>query len=313
MARKGRGAPAVHRAVHGWIIVDKPAGMTSTAVSNRVRRLAGGAKCGHGGTLDPLATGVLPLALGEATKTVAYAMDADKTYRFRLRWGEARDSDDADGAVVETSDVRPDRAAIEAALPEFEGEIEQVPPAYSAIKIGGERAYDLARANQPVALQPRIVRIDRFTLLDRVDRDHADFEVVCGKGAYMRSLARDLARRLGTVGHVARLRRTRVGAFTEDRAIPLESLEAQGHIAPDSPHLLPVETALADIPALAMTESEAAMLRRGQAVALFSAVDLARIGDLADGAAVRAMSGGRLVALARYEGGRVHPVRVLNL
>ncbi len=310
MARRGRYKKAPK--IDGWLVVDKPAGMTSTAVTNRVRRLAGGAKCGHGGTLDPLATGVLPIAFGEATKTVAYAMDADKAYRFRLRWGEARDTDDADGAVVATSEVRPDRGAIEAVLPEFVGHIEQVPPAYSAIKVDGERAYDLARADRPVELKPRIVRVASIVLADLPDRDHADFEVVCGKGTYMRSLARDLARRLGTVGHVAALRRTRVGAFTEDRAIALESLEALGHIAPDTANLLPVETALDDIPALAMTGSEAASLRRGQAVALFGAADLARIDHLADGATVRATSGGRLVALARFEGGRVHPVRVLN-
>ena len=309
MGRNRRDVPDIS----GWIAVDKPAGITSTTVSNRVRRLAGGAKCGHGGTLDPLATGVLPIALGEATKTVAFAMDAEKSYRFRLRWGEERDTDDADGAVVATSAHRPDAADILAALPEFTGAIEQVPPAYSAIKVQGERAYALARQDRPVVLAPRTVTIRRFALAEIVDRDSADFEVVSGKGAYMRSLARDLARRLGSVGHVSRLRRTAVGGFTEGRSISLESLEALGHIGPDCPYLLPVETALDDIPALALTGSEAASLRRGQTVALFQAADLIRIGHLAEGATVRAQTGGRLVALARFEGGRVHPVRVMNL
>ena len=309
MARRRPTGPEIS----GWVVVDKPGGMTSTTVSNRVRRLAGDAKCGHGGTLDPLATGVLPIALGEATKTVAFAMDSEKSYRFRLRWGEERDTDDADGAVAATSDHRPGIPEILAALPEFTGDIEQVPPVYSAIKVQGERAYALARQDKPVLLAPRTVSIRRFSLAGIVDADAADFEVVCGKGAYMRSLARDLARRLGTVGHVARLRRTAVGAFTEARSIALESLEALGHIGPDCPYLLPVETALDDIPALALTGSEAASLRRGQTVALFQASDLVRIGHLADGATVRAQMGGRLVALARFEGGRVHPVRVMNL
>ena len=308
MRRNRRDGPEIN----GWLAVDKPAGMTSTTVSNRIRRLAGNAKCGHGGTLDPLATGVLPIALGSATKTVSFAMDAEKSYRFGLRWGEERDTDDADGAVTATSDYRPDRAAIVAALPAFTGLVEQIPPAYSAIKVAGERAYKLARESRPVELSPRVVSIRRFELLEMVDRDTALFEVVSGKGAYMRSLARDLARRLGTVGHVCELRRTRVGAFSEARAVPLESLEALGHIAPDCPYLLPVETVLADIPALALTGSEAASLRRGQTVALFQATDLDRIGHLADGATVRAESGGRVVALARFEGGRVHPMRVMN-
>ena len=308
MARRRHQEPDIS----GWLAVDKPAGITSTTVSNRIRRLTGGAKCGHGGTLDPLATGILPIALGQATKTVSFAMDSEKSYRFRLRWGEARDTDDAEGAVTATSDSRPDREAIQAALSGFTGEIQQVPPAYSAIKVDGERAYKLAREATPVELRPRPIWIRRFDLVELVDADHADFEVVSGKGAYMRSLARDLALALGTVGHIARLRRLCVGAFTEARAISLETLEALGHIGPDCPYLLPVETALADIPALALSGSEAVSLRRGQAVAFFRAADLARIGHLAEGTTVRAESDGHLVALARYEGGRVHPIRVMN-
>lgn len=309
MGRRRR-APAPP--IAGWIVVDKPAGITSTTVCNRIRRLAGDPKTGHGGTLDPLATGVLPIALGEATKTVSYAMDGEKSYRFRLRWGAATETDDAEGAVTETSDVRPSEEQIRDALPRFIGLIQQVPPIYSAIKIAGRRAYDLARDGQAFELEARPTLIHDFRLVSIVDRDHADFEVDCGKGSYMRSLARDLALATGTVGHIADLRRTRVGPFTEAGAIPLASLEALGHIAPDCEYLLPVETALADIPALAVSGSEAASLRQGQAVSLFRTTDLGRIGDLADGATVRATIDGTTVALARIEAGRVQPVRVIN-
>ncbi|MSO75441.1 MAG: tRNA pseudouridine(55) synthase TruB [Alphaproteobacteria bacterium] len=307
--RPRRNAPKLN----GWLIVDKPAGMTSTAVVNRVRALTQGAKAGHAGTLDPLATGVLPVAFGEATKTVAYAMDGLKTYQFRVRWGEARATDDADGAVSETCEARPEAAAIRQALGAFQGVIAQVPPAYSAIKVAGERAYDLARADRPAILAARPVTIHRFDLVAIVDRDHADFEVVAGKGAYMRSLARDLARALGTCGHIAVLRRTAVGAFRECDAILIETLGGAGEDTGVAHKLLPVETALADIPALAVTGSEAAHLRSGEAVHLFRTMDLDRIRDLADGAMVCAKAGNKPVALARLEGGRLHPVRILNL
>ena len=310
-ARKWRADAAP--AVSGWLVIDKPAGMTSTAVVNRVRYLANGVKTGHAGTLDPLATGVLPIALGEATKTVAYAVEGTKTYRFTVRWGEARNTDDADGEVTEASDRRPSEPEIRRALKAFIGEIDQIPPVFSAVKVAGERAYKLARADKEVRLEPRRVQIHRFELVEIVDADHANFEVECGKGAYMRSLARDLASALDTVGHIAVLRRTAVGGFTEADAISLDNLEALGHISPLLEHLLSVQTALDDIPALAMTGSEAARLRRGQAVPMFRTTDLARIGDIADGATVCAMADGKLVALARLEGGKVHPVRVLNL
>jgi tRNA pseudouridine55 synthase len=299
--------------LNGWLIVDKPAGMTSTAVVNRLRALTEGAKAGHAGTLDPLATGVLPIAFGEATKTVAYAMDGLKTYRFRIRWGEARATDDAEGAVTATSEARPDASAIERALPAFRGVIDQVPPDYSAIKVAGQRAYDLARADRPVVLEARPVTIYRFDLVQIVDPDHADFEVVGGKGAYMRSLARDLARALGTEGHIAMLRRTQVGAFLECDAITLDSLGAAGEATGVAHKLLPVETALADIPALAITGGEAAHLRSGEAVHLFRTMDLERIRDLKEGQMVCAKTGLKPVALVRLEGGRIHPVRVLNL
>jgi tRNA pseudouridine55 synthase len=308
MARKRRGLP-----IHGWLAIDKPAGMTSAQVVAAVRRITGAAKAGHGGTLDPMATGVLPIALGEATKTVPYAMAGRKRYRFTLRWGEARSTDDAEGSVTATSPARPTEAEIRQALPRFTGLIEQVPPAFSAIRVAGARAYDLARAGQAVELGPRSVAIDRFELVELVDADHAVFEVECGKGAYMRSLARDLAVALGTVGHIAALRRTAVGSFTEGRAISLESLGTLGHSAAALGHLLPVETALDDIPALALTDTEANRLRCGQSVGLLRRQDLERIGHLESGSLICAKAGGKPVALARFEAGDLRPVRILNL
>jgi tRNA pseudouridine55 synthase len=312
MARKRRGTP-----IHGWLIIDKPAGRTSAQVVAAVRRITGAAKAGHGGTLDPLATGVLPIALGEATKTVSYVMDGAKAYRFTLRFGEARTTDDAEGPVTETSPVRPTDDEIRAVLPRFIGLIQQVPPAFSALKVDGVRAYDLARADEIVELAPRPVRIDSLELCGRptqaADLDHAEFLVRSGKGAYMRSLARDIARALGTVGHVAQLRRVAVGPFTEAQAISLETLETLGHSLAASGQLLTVETALDDIPALALTEAEARRLRCGQAVGLISRMDLERVAHLESGAVVCAMADGKPVALARFEAGDLRPVRVLNL
>ncbi|MEQ8193257.1 MAG: tRNA pseudouridine(55) synthase TruB [Rhodospirillales bacterium] len=307
MARKRRGVP-----IHGWLIIDKPPGMTSNAVVGAVRRLTNAAKVGHGGTLDPLATGVLPIALGEATKTVAYVMDALKTYRFTVRWGEARDTDDAEGALTATSPVRPDRAAIEAALTSFRGAIEQVPPRYSAIKVEGRRAYDLARADEAVELAARTIRIERFELAGMPDPDHAVFEVTSGKGAYMRSLARDLAEHLGTCGHIAVLRRLAVGRFDEKGAISLDNLEKLGHSAPPSDLLMPIETALADIPALALTEEEARRLRLGQPVSVLPVAKRTPLHDVPKDSVLCAMTAGKLVAMARIQGGEIRPVRVLN-
>jgi tRNA pseudouridine55 synthase len=307
VARKRRG-----RAINGWLIIDKPAGMTSARVVGKVRHLLDAAKAGHAGSLDPLATGVLPIALGEATKTVSYVMDGAKAYRFTVRWGESRDTDDADGAVTGTSDERPDEAEIRAALAAFQGEIIQVPPVYSAIKVDGKRAYALARADEAPELEARTVRIDRFELADLPDPDHASFLVECGKGTYMRGLARDLAASLGTLGHVTQLRRVAVGPFMEKHAISLENLAALGHSAAQSDCLHPVETALDDIPALAMTESEAGRLRRGQPVPVLRTANRERIRDLADGCVLCALTDGRLVAFTRLEGNQVFPVRVLN-
>jgi tRNA pseudouridine55 synthase len=313
MGRKRKGEP-----IDGWVVIDKPLGVSAAGAVNTVRRTLNAAKAGHAGTLDPLATGVLPIALGEATKTITYLVEATKGYRFTLRWGQATATDDAEGEVIEESDARPDEAAIEAALPRFIGTIDQIPPAYSAVKVEGKRAYAIARGAKARGggeipdLKPRPVRIDEISLIRVIDRDHAEFLVSCGKGTYMRALARDIARALGTVGHVVKLRRTRVGPFTEDQAISLEDFAALGHSAAASGHLLPVETVLDDIPALAMTESEVDRLRRGQPVPVIRTVNRERIRDLADGTILCAVKDGKLIAYTRLDGRLVHPVRVLN-
>jgi tRNA pseudouridine55 synthase len=300
------------RPLNGWLVVDKPPGMTSTDVVNRVRRGFDAQKAGHGGTLDPLATGVLPVAFGHATKTVPYVMDGTKLYRFTLRLGDARDTDDADGQTVATSDARPTDAQIAAALPAFLGDIMQIPPAYSAIKVAGERAYDMAREGRAPVLEPRPARVDRFALVERPDADTAIFEVQSGKGVYMRSLARDLAQACGTLCHVAALRRLRVGPFTVAQAILLDKCVAGADNAPASPNLLlPVATALADIPALALTEAEVFGLSNGQAINL---VDLmGRIPQAADpnGGLARAMAGTRVIGLCRLSDGWLKPERLL--
>ena len=313
MARKKRGRP-----VHGWVVVDKPVGVTSTQVVGRIRRLFDAEKAGHAGTLDPLASGILPIALGEATKTVSYAMDGEKTYRFTVRWGEARDTDDTEGKVTATSDVRPDPAAIAAVVPRFIGEISQVPPAYSAIKVDGERAYDLARSGETVELAARLIRIDDLRLAEIPDADHATFDVQSGKGAYMRGLARDIALALGTVGHIVALRRTRVGPFGLDASVPLAHIDALAEQSALDSILLPIATPLDDIPAVALTEAEAHRMRHGQPVALLRRSDRERIAALDldpdnPDAIVLATCGDAPVALARIDGGEIRPVRILNL
>lgn len=305
MSRARRGRP-----IHGWLAIDKAPGQTSTDVVNRVKRLTQAQKCGHGGTLDPLATGVLPVALGEATKTVQYVMDARKTYLFTLRFGEARDTDDAEGKIVATSEVRPTDEEIEAALAPFRGEILQRPPAFAAVKVQGERAYDLARRGEPVALQPRRVRIDELRLVARPDTDHASFEMVCGKGAYVRALARDLGEALGCFAHVAALRRSAVGPFGLDRALTLDAL---GRLVEEDSlpqALISVATALAGIPALAVTEPQALRLRSGQPIRIVPRL----LGENAvDGSTIKVTQAGELVALARLEGAELSPLRVFNL
>ncbi len=250
--------------VHGWLILDKPIGLTSTQALGKARRFLGGKKVGHGGTLDPLATGILPLAFGEATKLIPYVVDGDKEYEFTIRWGEARDTDDAEGQITATSDVRPATEAIQQVLPCFVGIIDQLPPAYSAIKLQGQRAYDIARAGGTPDLVPRQVDIYELRLIDQPDADHARFHVVCGRGMYVRSLARDLAIKLGTYGYISALRRTRVGRFGLEDSISLEKLEELSHKGNALTALLALRTALDDIPGLTLSASDAQRLRAGQ-------------------------------------------------
>ena len=304
--------------MHGWVIVDKPSGITSTQVVGIVKRVFDARKAGHAGTLDPIATGVLAVALGEATKTVPFAMESPKSYRFTARWGEARDSDDADGAVTATSEVRPSRAAIENAIPRLVGRIEQVPPSYSAIKVQGERAYDLARDGEVVTLEPRLVEIYSARLIDAPDPDHAEFEMRCGKGAYVRSWVRDLGRRLGTHAHVSQLRRTAIGGFSENEAIALEKLKSFMHIPAAFEHLRPISTALDGIPALAVTGPDAVRLRSGSPI-IVRAAQFARLteeavpsDDLQGLTVFLSTSEGEPVALAQLEAGELRPFRVFN-
>jgi len=301
------------RKVDGWLILDKPVGMTSTEAVARVKRLFGAAKAGHAGTLDPLASGCLPVALGEATKTVANVMDGRKLYRFTVRWGVETTTDDTEGAVAATSDRRPSPDEIRALLSEFTGDVLQVPPRFSAVKIAGERAYDLAREGAPVELVARVIAVHRLELIECPDPDHAVFLAECGKGAYVRALARDMGRRLGVYGHVVALRRLAVGPFGEMHMISLEKLEELSHKAGASggalarEALYSVATALDGIPALAMTERDAARLRRGQAVILRG-----RDAPVMSGPAY-AISGGVPVALGEVDKGAFNPRRVFNL
>ena len=300
------------RDVHGWVVLDKPVGMTSTHAVSVIKRLFSARRCGHAGTLDPLASGALPIAMGEATKTVPFVMDGRKLYRFTVRWGEERDTDDAEGRVVEQSDSRPTADAVRALLPSFLGVIQQVPPRYSAIKIEGERAYDLARDGETVELAARPVEITRLELMESPDADHAVLEAECGKGTYVRSLARDMGRALGCFGHVSALRRVAVGPFEADSMISLVDLEAVCHRAAAgegslADALLPVETALDDIPALAIGRADAARLQRGQAVLLRG-----RDAPIFSGPVYITVEG-HLLALAEVDHGEIVPRRVFNL
>jgi tRNA pseudouridine55 synthase len=313
MPRRKKGQP-----VHGWVVLDKPSGMTSTQAVAAVRRIFDAKKAGHAGTLDPLATGILAIALGEATKTVPFVQDAAKIYRFTAQWGEARDSDDADGKVTATTEARPSREAIEAALPRFTGSLSQVPPAYSAIKIAGERAYDLAREGEEVNLEPRPVEVYEARLLE-AERDWAIFEILCGKGTYVRSWVRDLARFLGTLGHVSALRRTRLGPFQEKDAVGLETLTPFMHSPAAFAYLKPLSTALDGIPALAVTGSDTVRIRSGNPI-LIRANMFAR---MEEGFAGQGGLQGRVVflrdqaeapvALAEIADGELRPFRVFQL
>jgi tRNA pseudouridine55 synthase len=258
--------PEIRQTVHGWLVLDKPLGLTSTQALGRARRLLGGKKVGHGGTLDPLATGVLPLAFGEATKLIPYVMDGEKEYEFTVRWGEARSTDDAEGDVIGQSDARPTEAQIREIVPTFTGVLLQKPPAFSAIKVQGERAYDLARAGEAVDLAPREVVVKSYELVEIIDKDNASFRVLCGKGTYVRALARDMAVRLGTLGYVSSLRRTKVGPFGIENAVSMEILERLSAQNATSTVLHPLKTGLGVIPTLSLTPNEANMLRLGQRI-----------------------------------------------
>ena len=309
MGRRRKGDP-----VSGWIVLDKPYDLGSTPAVSRVRRAFNAQKAGHAGTLDPLATGVLPIALGEATKTVSFLVDADKAYRFTIAWGETTASFDREGVVTATSDIRPDRTSIEAALACFVGEIEQVPPAFSAIKVGGERAYDLAREGAEFDLAPRKVTIHAARLVEVPDPDHAVIEIECGKGTYVRSLVRDLADALGACGHVSALRRTRVGPFSDAAAITLELLEDLVHKGRGLEALLPVETALDDIPGLAVTAEDAFRLSQGRGIVLLPRqVETLKARLSGASRTVLATQGSKAVAICEMRAGQLSPVRVFNL
>jgi tRNA pseudouridine55 synthase len=331
MARRKKGSP-----VHGWVILDKPLDMTSTTAVAVIKRLFDAQKAGHAGTLDPLATGILPIALGEATKTVSFAVDGEKAYRFTVRWGSETTTDDTEGEVTQRSDRRPTEAEIAAVLPRFTGEIEQVPPQFSAIKVDGNRAYDLARDGETVVLEARPVIIDRLEAVAQPDAETTVFEAECGKGTYVRALARDMGRALGCYGHVIALRRTRVGPFDEEDAVTLAELDAAlkpepaaaagaegeaetvGATSPtppavrradpaDSRLLLPVEAALSDIAEISVSASDAATLARGQPILIRG-----RDAPVMTGVAY-AICKGRIVAIGELSKGTLQPTRVFNL
>lgn len=307
--------------VHGWLVLDKPEDFTSTDAVSVVRRLFNANKAGHAGTLDPLASGILPIALGEATKTVPWLMEAEKSYSFTIRWGVSTDSQDREGKITGDSAVRPTPEAVAEALKGFLGEIEQVPPQFSAVKVDGERAYDLARDGQTVELKARQVVLHEAALVDTPDADHSVITVRSGKGFYIRALVRDLAQKLGAEGHVSRLRRTAVGGFTESMAVGLDELKELVHKAAAFEALRPVETALADIPAVAVNGEDAFKLRQGRPIVLLPHVieDLkARfrprtIAGVDASRAAFAVFGGSAVALGDVRAGKFSPTRVFHL
>ncbi len=305
MSRKKKG-----QAVHGWVVLDKAVGITSTQALSAVKRIYDAQKAGHAGTLDPLATGVLPLAFGEATKTVPFAFDGQKAYRFTVRWGAETTTDDTAGEVVKTSDQAPSAADIRQLLTRFTGEIQQTPPQYSAIKVDGQRAYELARDGETVELEPRTVVVDRLELVETPDPRTAVFEAECGKGTYVRALARDMGRTLGCFGHVVQLRRTRVGPFMEADAVSLDELREAADPAngPDiGQFLLPVEAALDAVPELVVSQTDAANLTLGRSVLIRG-----RDAPILSGP-IYATCKGRIVALGEVEKGALHPTRVFNL
>ncbi|MCI4662699.1 MAG: tRNA pseudouridine(55) synthase TruB [Neomegalonema sp.] len=301
MARRKKGRP-----VHGWLIVDKPYDIGSTQVVSKARWALQAQKAGHAGTLDPLATGVLAVAFGEATKTVPYVMDALKCYRFTVTWGEARSTDDLEGEVIARSDQRPGRTAIEALLPEFQGEVMQRPPQFSAVKVDGERAYDLARDGAAPELAARPIWIEALSLIETPNPDEAVFEMICGKGGYVRSVARDLGERLGCHGHVSALRRLWSGPFDLRNAISFDKLDELRDTEGAQDCLISVATGLDDIPALAVNEGQAAQLRQGRAIPAIGV-------DLGYGDTVWASLEGEPVAIGVVKASMMHPSRVFNL
>jgi tRNA pseudouridine55 synthase len=308
-------------AVSGWICLDKPLDMGSTEAVTKVRRLFNAQKAGHAGTLDPLATGILPIALGEATKTVPFLMEADKVYRFTIAWGTATASFDREGEVTATSDVRPTPGQLAEVLPRFVGEIDQIPPDYSAIKVDGQRAYDLAREGVALALKPRRVTIYSAEVVGAPDEAHVEIELHCGKGVYVRAIVRDLAEMLGACGHVSALRRLRVGRFSIDNAIALEKLVEMVQEDTSSEVLLPVETALDDIPALALTTEDAFRLKQGRSIVLLPRqVEALRVrlvprtvGGQDVSRTVLTTHQGRAQALCELRAGRLNPTRIFHL
>lgn len=300
MARKRKG-----RDISGWLVIDKPAGPTSTAVVNKVRWAMDAKKAGHAGTLDPAATGVLAVALGEATKTVPYITDALKAYEFTVRLGVSTNTDDAEGEVLHTSDLRPDDAAIKDALAGFIGDIEQVPPQFSAIKIDGERAYKRARDGEEMELAARPLFVESLLLIDRPDADHVTLEMVCGKGGYVRSIARDLGAALGCYGHVRELRRTWSGPFEATDGLTLDDIDKLAKSPELDAHLMPLEKGLDDLPEVKATAEGATRLRNGNPGMVIGS-------DVEYGDECWASFDGQAVAVGRFKAGELHPSRVFN-
>ena len=300
MARRRKG-----RDISGWLVVDKPAGMTSTAVVNKVRWALDAKKAGHAGTLDPEATGVLAVALGEATKTVPYVTDALKAYEFTVRFGAATNTDDAEGEVIRRSDNRPTDEEIKAALAAFIGDIEQVPPQFSAVKIDGERAYKRARDGEQMDIAARPLYVDGLLLLDRPDADHATLELVCGKGGYVRSIARDLGEKLGCLGHVLRLRRIWSGPFDAEDGLSLEQIDAMAKSPELDAHVQPLEIGLSELPEVRATPEGATRMRNGNPGMVMAS-------DVEYGDTCWASEDGKAVAVGRFKSGELHPARVIN-
>lgn len=317
MGKRKKGNP-----VHGWVNFNKPLGMTSTQAVGKVRYMFQAQKAGHAGTLDPEASGVLPIALGEATKTIQYTQDASKTYIFTAQWGESRTTDDKEGDVIATSDTTPTLDSINALLPKYTGDIEQLPPQFSALKIDGKRAYDLARDGQDVELKRRTVTINALTIENHdADKRQTTFKCDCGKGTYIRSIARDLGEELGCYGYVLHLERAKVGAFALADAISLDSLEKIGDNTPQEEVLQPVEFVLDDIPALILKEQEAVRLKQGQRLSFLSKPDVARLSDLNQTTGhdsqkpftALALCKNKPVGLVTIENVTIKPLKIFNL